>query len=336
MKHVKLILSLLTVALFAACSDNDGVETNQMEVEQPVSMIVKPSVHRTRVGYTNATLPDSFVIHILQSKGQKKYLYYDYKSFVMKKPGTLHASLWWPANVTNDTMLWRNHTPQDSVIAYTLNNDSVIVAGTDIYTADTVKISADQRDSVYLHKSDLLYYKGIGINPEPGGYLPIEFKHIMSKIKIKWQFATELDTPMVVDSLVINPYIKMPRHTVINYYDTIFNTPLATPMDSLFANVNNRDSIGEIIVLPKFGKNLELKFYVTEGDGVIHNKEQRRYTLYTQLPEIARSGVQYNFFVQIGRDRVILDPARDIVASPWSEYVWDSTNPDDDGNVETY
>ena len=171
------ILAVSATALITACEE----ELTSFDCETPITVTSQVS-EKTRAGYDNANLPSTFVMDIDQQSVNYNYslvtMTYDDKTATYNAPdGTL--------------LLWKgtNHSGANikaMTIPYGL--DAI-----DPTNPMTISVRTDQTTPDSVKASDLLGAKtddGITIN---GDAINIEFRHLLSKLYVKYKFTNTLE-----------------------------------------------------------------------------------------------------------------------------------------------
>ncbi len=183
MKHQ--ILALAVAALsFTACSNEDNISQDYL-ANTPIKLNVSVDEPTTRAGYSNAELPEGFLLavhHILEDqKVDKKYSYEvwakkvgdNWKTYKFNKETN---------SVTDEevTMLWANMKDKVSVAAFTNLGD---------ITIPTAQISDDQ-----LKQADVLYMPTADCYPKlcKDG-INVNLQHAMSKINLTIELGSEYE-----------------------------------------------------------------------------------------------------------------------------------------------
>lgn len=183
MKHQ--ILALAVAALsFTACSNEDNISQDFL-ADTPIKLNVSVDEPTTRAGYSNAELPEGFLLdvyHILEDQTvDKKYSYEvwakkvgdSWKTYKFNKETN---------SVTDEevTMLWANMKDKVSVAAFTNLGDITIP------TAQTSDDQLKQADVLYMPTADCypkLCKDGINVN----------LQHAMSKINLTIELGSEYE-----------------------------------------------------------------------------------------------------------------------------------------------
>ena len=183
------ILAVSATALITACEE----QFTSFEGETPITVSTLVS-EKTRAGYEGTTsLPQTFVMDIKQGSEN-----YDYSLVTMTRDGNTN-NYKAPANML---LLWKgtDHSTANikaMTIPYGVN-------AIDANNAMTVKVHTDQTSDANVKASDLLGAKtddGITIS---GNNINIEFRHLMSKLYVNYEFVKALgDQNPVVNSVTL-------------------------------------------------------------------------------------------------------------------------------------
>ena len=172
------ILAVSATALITACEE----QFTSFEGETPITVSTLVS-EKTRAGYEGTTsLPQTFVMDIKQGSEN-----YDYSLVTMTRDGNTNTYKA-PANML---LLWKgtDHSTANikaMTIPYGVN-------AIDANNAMTVKVYEDQTNDANVKASDLLGAKtddGITIS---GDNINIEFRHLMSKLYVTYEFAAGIN-----------------------------------------------------------------------------------------------------------------------------------------------
>ena len=178
MKHQ--ILALAVAALsFTACSNEDNISQDFL-ADTPIKLNVSVDEPTTRAGYSNAELPEGFVLKVDQLNADKyNYLVWakkvgdNWKTYKLNKETN---------SVTDEevTMLWANMKDKVSVAAFTNLGDITIP------TAQTSDEQLKQADVLYMPTAEYdpkLCKDGITVN----------LQHAMSKINLTIELGSEYE-----------------------------------------------------------------------------------------------------------------------------------------------
>ena len=208
MKHQ--ILALAVAALsFTACTNEDNISQDFL-ADTPIKLNVSVDEPTTRAGYSNAELPEGFVLKVDQLNADKyNYLVWakkvgdNWKTYKLNKETN---------SVTDEevTMLWANMN--DKV-------DVTVSAISDINYRDGRSVNkhpTDQTTPDALKKADFLAMPLTPVAPTPDG-INVEFKHTMSKINLTIELGSEYEfTQEDVDTKITD--VKIDESKVEAFY----------------------------------------------------------------------------------------------------------------------
>ena len=171
------ILAVSATALITACEE----ELTSFDCETPITVTSQVS-EKTRAGYDNANLPSTFVMDIDQQSVNYNYslvtMTYDDKTATYNAPdGTL--------------LLWKG--PDHSGANIKAMTIPYGLDAIDPTNPMTISVRTDQTTPDSVKASDLLGAKtddGITIN---GDAINIEFRHLLSKLYVKYKFTNTLE-----------------------------------------------------------------------------------------------------------------------------------------------
>ena len=234
MKTKSSLLAMLAVLLFSACDNTNGIVPPLDE--QPIT-VTADVIQHTRAGYESGVLmPEKFVMDITQSGDAK----FNYSLVEMTKDaGTNTYSA--PEGLE---LLWADDTRSASVKAMTI---PLGLATIDAEGVMEVSVSLEQNNASNVAASDLLGATsgsngGITITDNN---INVEFQHLLSKLEVKYSFASEFDENTVaVNSITIQnicttggfSYANMALDATSLSYDNIvmFNNTSASTAEAIF------------------------------------------------------------------------------------------------------
>jgi len=298
-KYANLMIAL-GVAVLTGCAGNEDLPVQKTTQK---NIVVEAGV-KTRAGFDNSNLPDSFALFITQDAADATSSY-NYSSVAMKAPTTGDA---WTVGNTNDTLIWKNDAPKATVIAYTLTDNETLTYGTAL-ASGTVKVQTDQTTDANIKKSDFLYYKATNVDPETGGKLPIAFNHKFAKLKFTWTYANELEGTINIGKLYFNT--ALPLEAVVDYVNDAALTASTTVTGNISAYIDNTNKTAEAVIIPDGTTDT---FNVTFTVNV--NGTDRTFPCTITLASAPAVGSQQNISVIIGRDKVVMG---NVTATAWVE-----------------
>lgn len=183
------ILAVSATALITACEER----LTSLDSDTPITVTSQVS-EKTRAGYDNANLPSAFVMDINQ--GSEGYNY----SLVTMSRGEGNSNAYSAPDGT--LLLWRGTDHSGANIkAMTIPNGLDEI---DPQDPMTIKVNTNQTTDANVKASDLLGAQtGDGINID-GDNINIEFRHLLSKLYINYEFSTDLTSRnAVVNSITL-------------------------------------------------------------------------------------------------------------------------------------
>lgn len=182
MKHQ--ILALAVAALsFTACTNEDNISQDFL-ADTPIKLNVSVDEPTTRAGYSNAELPEGFVLAVYHKlEDQTVDDKYSYQVWA-KKVGDIWKTYKLDENygVTDEevTMLWANMNDQVEVMAYT--------------KIQNFTIPTDQTSDEQLKQADVLYMPPTWYTPTPTERsINVNLQHAMSKINLTIELGSEFE-----------------------------------------------------------------------------------------------------------------------------------------------
>ena len=234
MKTKSSLLGMLAVLLLSACDKTNGIVPPLDE--QPIT-VTADVVQRTKAGYESGVLmPEKFIMDITQS-GDDKYNYLLVEMTKDAGANTYSA----PEGLE---LLWADDTHAATVKAMTIPMGLTAV---DAEGVMEVNVSLEQNEASNVAASDLLGATsesngGITIT---GNNINVEFQHLLSKLEVKYSFASEFDENTVaVNSITLQnicttggfSYANMALDaTSLSYGDIVmFNNTSASTAEVIF------------------------------------------------------------------------------------------------------
>ena len=248
MKHQ--ILALAVAALsFTACSNEDNISQDYL-ADTPIKLNVSVDEPTTRAGYSNAELPEGFVLKVDQLNADKyNYLVWakkvgdNWKTYKLNKETN---------SVTDEevTMLWANMNDQVEVMAYT--------------KIQNFTIPTDQTSDEQLKQADVLYMPPTWYTPTPTERsINVNLQHAMSKINLTIELGSEFEftedinkkiTDVKIDGSLVSDWFTLDgKHQTEGNPRTI--TPFytgATPFSKdAGGNITKAKATYEAILIPQ-------------------------------------------------------------------------------------
>ena len=181
MEKIKLLtMAALATAVFASCSNEDGLPQSNYPADNVVRIMTSVDGMNTRASYGSSTAKLSSFGFCINNAGSDKYTYDNIKV-------TQEGSNWNPAT----QMLWQNSTTAVDILAYAPYqettedaNGKVKVFGKSDY-AFSVKPDQSGAEDYY---SDLIVYKQTGFTPgtklNTSKAVEVSFTHLLSQLNL--------------------------------------------------------------------------------------------------------------------------------------------------------
>ena len=176
--------------MLGSCSDSNSEFSQDYLADTPIKLNVSVDEPTTRAGYSNAELPEGFVLKVDQLNADKyNYLVWakkvgdNWKTYKLNKETN---------SVTDEevTMLWANMNDKVDVTVSAISDinyrDGVSVHGI------VNKHPTDQTTPDALKKADFLAMPLTPVAPTQDG-INVEFKHTMSKINLTIELGSEYE-----------------------------------------------------------------------------------------------------------------------------------------------
>lgn len=188
MKHQVLALAVAALS-FTACSNEDNISQDYL-ADTPIKLNVSVDEPTTRAGYSNAELPEGFVLKVDQLNADKyNYLVWakkvgdNWKTYKLNKETN---------SVTDEkvTMLWANMNDKVDVTVSAIS-DINYRDGRSVH-GSVNKHPTDQTTPDALKKADFLAMPLTSVAPTQDG-INVEFKHTMSKINLTIELGSEYE-----------------------------------------------------------------------------------------------------------------------------------------------
>ena len=191
MKHQ--ILALAVAALsFTACSNEDNI-TQDYLADTPIKLNVSVDEPTTRAGYSDAELPEGFILYVLHNSGYDKYNYPVWAEWEDKNWKTYKLEQYLTDKTKEEvTMLWANM--KDNVTVYAISDVEYANAGVNNHPTNQTTPDA-------LKKADFLAMPITQVAPTQSG-INVEFKHTMSKINLTIELGDEYEFTADVDKKI--------------------------------------------------------------------------------------------------------------------------------------
>ena len=253
MKHQ--IFALAVAALsFTACTNEDNISQDFL-ADTPIKLNVSVDEPTTRAGYSNAELPEGFLLavyHILEDqKDDAKYSYEVWAKKVGDGWKTYKAykldDETWGGTDEEVTMLWANMKDNVDVTAFT--------------NLGNITIPTDQTSDEQLKQADVLYMPYTKYPPTNKG-ITVNLQHAMSKINLTIELGSEFEftedinkkiTDVKIDGSLVSGILS-PDGINNEFGDPTPITPLhtgATPFSKTNGVITKASATYEAILIPQ-------------------------------------------------------------------------------------
>ena len=222
---------MLAVLLLSACDNTNGIVP---PLDEQTITVTADVVQHTRAGYESEVLmPNEFVMDITQN-GETKFNYSLVK--MTKGEGTTYTA--------DRDLLWADDTHTATVKAMTIPMGLTAVDGTN---AMVVSVSSEQNIESNVAASDLLGATSAsdGEITITGNNINIKFQHLLSKLDVKYSFASEFnENTVAINSITLQnicttggySYANMALDaTSLSYGDVVmFNNTSSSTAEAIF------------------------------------------------------------------------------------------------------
>ena len=318
MEKIKLLtMAALATAVFASCSNEDGLPQSNYPADNVVRITTSVDGMNTRASYGNSTAKLSSFGFCINNAGSDKYTYDNIK--VTQENGN-----WNPAT----QMLWKNSTTAVDILAYAPYQEStedangkVKVFGKTDY-AFSVQEDQSKADD---YSSDLIVYKKTGFKPEldlnTNQAVDVSFTHLLSQlnltIELRDQFNQDEEKPVTsatvtdvkVDGTLIRSKVNFAADPISVQFDGRASKAI-TPETVAFKKADKTTDHATFkysaIVIPQkvIAGQLCIKFKVDGTDYIWTGTDNALF----------ESGKKYELHLLVGKD-VVQGGA--ITAKPW-------------------
>ena len=331
MEKIKLLtMAALATAVFASCSNEDGLPQSNYPADNVVRITTSVDGMNTRASYGSSTAKLSSFGFCINNAGSDKYTYDNIKV-------TQEGSNWNPAT----QMLWQNSTTAVDILAYAPYqettedaNGKVKVFGKSDY-AFSVKPDQSGAEDYY---SDLIVYKQTGFTPgtklNTSKAVEVSFTHLLSQlnltIELRDQFNQDEKKPVtsatVTDVKVDGTFIR----SKVNF--------AADPISVQFDGMASKAITPETVSFKKADKTTDhatfkysaivIPQWIMAGVFCISFKVNGNDYIWTSTSDVNFvSGKKHDLLLLVGKD-VVQGGA--ISAKPWGEGTTGTT-----GSLET-
>ena len=331
MEKIKLLtMAALATAVFASCSNEDGLPQSNYPADNVVRITTSVDGMNTRASYGSSTAKLSSFGFCINNAGSDKYTYDNIKV-------TQEGSNWNPAT----QMLWQNSTTAVDILAYAPYQETtedatgkVKVFGKTDYAFSVKEDQSNAED----YSSDLIVYKQTGFTPglelNTSKAVDVTFTHLLSQlnltIELRDQFNQDEEKPVtsatVTDVKVDGTFIR----SKVNF--------AADPISVQFDGMASKAITPETVAFKKADKTTDhatfkysaivIPQWIRAGVFCISFKVNGNDYIWTSTSDVNFvSGKKHDLLLLVGKD-VVQGGA--ISAKPWGEGTTGTT-----GSLET-
>ena len=331
MKAIKtLAMAALATAVFASCSNEDGLPQSNYPMDNVVRIMTSVDGMNTRASYGNSTDNLNSFGFCIKNANSEKYTYDNIKV-------TKEGSNWIPAT----QMFWQNSTTAVDILAYAPYQETtedatgkVKVFGKTDYAFSVKEDQSNAED----YSSDLIVYKQTGFTPgselNTSKAVDVAFTHLLSQlnltIELRDQFNQDEKKPVtsatVTDVKVDGTFIR----SKVNF--------AADPISVQFDGMASKAITPETVAFTKADKTTDhatfkysaivIPQWIRAGVFCISFKVNGNDYIWTSTSDVNFvSGKKHDLLLLVGKD-VVQGGA--ISAKPWGEGTTGTT-----GSLET-
>ena len=315
MEKIKLLtMAALATAVFASCSNEDGLPQSNYPADNVVRITTSVDGMNTRASYGGSTAKLSSFGFCINNAGSDKYTYDNIKV-------TQENGKWNPAT----QMLWQNSTTAVDILAYApyQANGNVKIFGKSDYAFSVKEDQSIAED----YSSDLIVYKQTGFKPESdlntNQAVNVAFTHLLSQlnltIELRDQFNQDEKKPVTsatvtdvkVDGTFIRSKVNFAADPISVQFDGMA-TKAITPETVAFTKADKTTDHATFkysaIVIPQ---------WIRAGVFCISFKVNGNDYIWTSTSDVNFvSGKKHDLLLLVGKD-VVQGGA--ISAKPWGE-----------------
>ena len=321
MEKIKLLtMAALATAVFASCSNEDGLPQSNYPADNVVRITTSVDGMNTRASYGNSTAKLSSFGFCINNAGSDKYTYDNIK--VTQENGN-----WNPAT----QMLWKNSTTAVDILAYAPYQESTEDANGKVKvfgkTDYAFSVQADQSNAED-YSSDLIVYKKTGFKPESdlntNQAVDVTFTHLLSQlnltIELRDQFNQDEKNPVTagfvtdvkVNGTIISSKVDFAAASIGVQVDGTQEATAITPETTEFKAAGKTTDHAAFnysaIVIPQT---------VTTGNFSISFKVNGTDYIWTSTSDVNFvSGNKHQLSLLVGKDVV---QVKGITATPWGK-----------------
>ena len=315
MEKIKLLtMAALATAVFASCSNEDGLPQSNYPADNVVRITTSVDGMNTRASYGNSTAKLSSFGICINNASNAKYTYDNIKV-------TQEGSNWNPAT----QMLWQNSTTAVDILAYAPYQDG----NNGIFGKTNYAFSVQEDQSkADDYSSDLIVYKKTGFKPEldlnTNQAVDVSFTHLLSQlnltIELRDQFNQDEKNPVTagfvtdvkVNGTIISSKVDFAAASIGVQVDGTQEATAITPETTEFKAAGKTTDHAAFnysaIVIPQT---------VTTGNFSISFKVNGTDYIWTSTSDVNFvSGNKHQLSLLVGKDVV---QVKGITATPWGK-----------------
>ena len=315
MEKIKLLtMAALATAVFASCSNEDGLPQSNYPADNVVRITTSVDGMNTRASYGNSTAKLSSFGICINNASNAKYTYDNIKV-------TQEGSNWNPAT----QMLWQNSTTAVDILAYAPYQDGNNGIFRNANYAFSVQEDQSKADD---YSSDLIVYKKTGFKPEldlnTNQAVDVSFTHLLSQlnltIELRDQFNQDEKNPVTagfvtdvkVNGTIISSKVDFAAASIGVQVDGTQEATAITPETTEFKSAGKTTDHAAFnysaIVIPQT---------VTTGNFSISFKVNGTDYIWTSTSDVNFvSGNKHQLSLLVGKDVV---QVKGITATPWGK-----------------
>ena len=316
MEKIKLLtMAALATAVFASCSNEDGLPQSNYPADNVVRITTSIDGMNTRASYGGSTAKLSSFGFCINNAGSDKYTYDNIKV-------TQENGKWNPAT----QMLWQNSTTAVDILAYApyQANGNVKIFGKSDYAFSVKEDQSNAED----YSSDLIVYKQTGFKPgtelNTSKAVDVTFTHLLSQlnltIELRDQFNQDEEKPVTsatvtdvkVDGTIISSNVNFAADPISFQFKGAKMSRAITPETVAFTKADKTTDHATFkysaIVIPQS---------IMAGAFCISFKVDGTDYIWTSTSDVEFvSGKKYDLHLLVGKDVV---QGGTISATPWGE-----------------
>ena len=315
MEKIKLLtMAALATAVFASCSNEDGLPQSNYPADNVVRITTSVDGMNTRASYGNSTAKLSSFGICINNASNAKYTYDNIK--VTQENGN-----WNPAT----QMLWQNSTTAVDILAYAPYQDGNNGIFRNANYAFSVQEDQSKADD---YSSDLIVYKKTGFKPEldlnTNQAVDVSFTHLLSQlnltIELRDQFNQDEKNPVTagfvtdvkVNGTIISSKVDFAAASIGVQVDGTQEATAITPETTEFKAAGKTTDHAAFnysaIVIPQT---------ITTGNFSISFKVNGTDYIWTSTSDVNFvSGNKHQLSLLVGKDVV---QVKGITATPWGK-----------------